>query len=159
MIADPLAYLHSAHAAAEKAAEAAAQVCGCHPPVPKWEFGDETTKGRILIVGDPHPRLHRKMGRRWNGSYEGMFTAQHIVANDPAAVLRRIAADRKQLELHAAVPDHGRFSERGCDATCDGVHDEPPVCRSCRNYTGDPIEAPCDTVEILAEGWGWSVNA
>lgn len=79
-----------------------------------------------------------------------------IEANSPAAVLCRIAADRKQLELHAAVPDHGRFSHRGCDATCDGSHEEPPVCRSCHDYAGDPIEAPCRTVEILAEGWGWT---
>lgn len=30
--------------------------------------------------------------------------------HDPAAVLRRIAADWKQLQLHAAVPNHGWFS-------------------------------------------------
>lgn len=94
--------------------------------------------------------------------YEGggvakVADAQHIARHHPAAVLRRIAADRKQLELHAAVPDHGRFSERTCAETgCDGEHDEPPVCRSCRTYAGDPVEAPCDTVEILAESWGWT---
>jgi succinylarginine dihydrolase len=83
---------------------------------------------------------------------------RHIVRHDPAAVLRRIAADRQQLAQHAAVPDHGRLSDHGaCDKFgCDDAHEQPTVCRSCRNYAGDPIEAPCPTIENLAEGWGWS---
>ncbi|WP_158997216.1 DUF6221 family protein [Streptomyces aureus] len=85
--------------AAELAAQKAAEVCGCHPPAPSWSFrdGDEPTDGRILVVDDPHPRPKRKIGRRWNTSYEGLFMAQHIVRHDPAAVLRRIAADRMML--------------------------------------------------------------
>jgi hypothetical protein len=154
MTADPLAWLHATLDAAEAAAHEAAALCGCHPEAPAWSFGDESTDGRILVVDDPHPSMRRKLNRRWNGSYDGLFAAEHIAAHDPAATLRRIAADRKQLDLHAAV--RGRFSQHGCPALCDGTHEEPPVCRSCRSYADDPIEAPCPTVEILAEGWGWT---
>lgn len=82
-------------------------------------------------------------------------SAAHIVLNNPADVLRRCAADRKLLELHQAVPDHGRYSERNCPSDCDGEHSGPPVCASCRDYVGDPIGAPCPTALAIAEGYGW----
>ncbi|MEU5596670.1 DUF6221 family protein [Streptomyces sp. NPDC020298] len=96
-------WLREAMDAAGLAARKAAELCGCHPAAPLWTFGDETTDGRILVVDDPHPGIKRKIGRRWNGSYEGVFMAEHVVRHDPAAVLRRITADRKQLDLHAPV--------------------------------------------------------
>ncbi|WP_042174609.1 hypothetical protein [Streptomyces sp. NBRC 110035] len=74
----------------------------------------------------------------------------------PAAVRRRCAADRKLLELHKAVPDHGRYSEAQCPADCDGEHSAPPVCASCRTYAGDPVAFPCPTVRVVAEGYGWT---
>lgn len=77
-----------------------------------------------------------------------------IGTNDSESVLRRCTADRKLLELHQGVPDHGRFSEPECPDDCDGQHDGPPVCMACRSYAGDPLEAPCATVLILAEGYG-----
>ncbi|MGW5123293.1 DUF6221 family protein [Streptomyces sp. NPDC004069] len=91
-------WLREAMDAAEEAARKASELCGCHPPAPAWAFGDETTDGRIAVVDDPHPGLKRKIGRRWNGSYEGLAMAKHIVRHDPAAVLHRIAADRKALD-------------------------------------------------------------
>lgn len=132
-MSDPAETLRAALDAAQKVAEAAAAVCGCHPPVPSWTFGDETTKGRILIVDDPHPTLHRKMGRRWNGSYEGMFTAQHIVLNDPAAVLRRIAADREILE--------------DAENIISGWNED---------HVKDFAQ---DVIRNLATGWGWNADA
>lgn len=161
MTADPLVFLRATLDAAEEAANKAAALCGCHPPASSWAFGDESTDGRILVVSDPHPGTRRRLHRRWNGTYGDMFAASHIALHDPDAVLRRITADRKQLELHAAVPNHGRFSERSCDewADCGCDPSEPPVCRSCRNHAGDPVEAPCATVENLAEGWGWTPPA
>lgn len=69
-------------------------------------------------------------------------------ANNPAAVLRRIAADRKQLAEHP-VHVYEAFG---------------PRCKTCRGgmvqmHSG-PIEAgqpyPCTTVRLLAEGWGWT---
>lgn len=80
--------------------------------------------------------------------------AAHIALNDPQSVLRRCAADRKLLELHQAVPDHGRYSEPECPDDCDGQHSGPPVCMACRGYAGNPLQAPCHTMLALAEGYG-----
>lgn len=125
-------WLREAMDAAEEAAQKAAELCGCHPPAPHWSFrdGDGPTDGRILVVGDPHPTLKRKIGRRWNGSYEGVAMAEHVVRHDPAAVLRRIAADRKTLD--------------DCD---DVLHDF--VFGAFRKLAED-------TVRNLAEGYGWT---
>lgn len=153
---DLVAFLRATLDAAERTARAAADyndgaehdVQG--PPGTWVLIPDEKCFGPAYPGGMLGPRI---------GHTNHVILGEHIVRHDPATVLRRIDADRKQLELHAAVPDHGRFSERGCDATCDGVHDEPPVCRSCRDYAGGPVDAPCRTVEILATGWGWSPTA
>lgn len=127
-----VAWLREALDAAQRDAEKAAVLCGCCPPAPSWSFrdGDEPTDGRILIVDDPHPDVKRKIGRRWNGSYEGMFMAEHIVRHDPASVLRRIAADRKTLD--------------DCD---DVLHDF---------VFGEFRKLAEDTVRNMAEGWGWT---
>jgi hypothetical protein len=92
----------------ERLARRAAELCGCHPPAPSWSFrdGDEPTDGRILVDGDPHPTLRRRISRKkWNGSYDGLFMAEHIVAHDPEAALRRCAADRKILARHRLDPN------------------------------------------------------
>jgi hypothetical protein len=141
----------------EETARKAASLCGCHPPAPFWTFrdGDEPTDGRILVADDPHPDTKRKLGRRWNGSYEGLFTAEHIVRHDPAAVLRRCAADRKILDLHRPV-DCKAF---GCDcrnkcATCDWTESQEEGREPYWGYP-DPHVYPCPTARHLAEGYGW----
>lgn len=123
---------------AERLARRAAELCGCHPPAPSWSFrdGDEPTDGRILVVDEPHRTLKRKIGRRWNRSYEGLFMAEHIVRHDPAAVLRRCTADRSMLadllaEKHTvcedswyhcvAADDNG---DRDCNQPCSCGRDE-----------------------------------
>jgi hypothetical protein len=78
------------------------------------------------------------------------------VLHDPESVLRRCAADRKLLDLHQAVTDHGRYSGSQCPAECAGQHKGPLVCASCRDYAGDSVEAPCSTAVLIAEGYGWT---
>jgi hypothetical protein len=144
-------WLREATDATERAASRAAGLCGCHPPAPSWSFrdGDESTDGRILVVDEPHPTLKRKIGRRWNGSYEGMAMAEHIVRHDPEAVLRRVAAERKTLAEHESTP-----------ADFDGTR----RCLACGGYTVQPGVGsvgyrkvwPCPTIRNLAEGWGWT---
>lgn len=84
----------------------------------------------------------------------------HVARQSPAAVLRRIAADRKQLAEHEPVPDHGRFSHSygtTCPDWCeDACRDKPQVCLTCRDSSGDPVEASCRSLEFLAEGYGWT---
>lgn len=65
----------------------------------------------------------------------------------PAAVLRRIAADRKLLDLHTTphtVVD-GFCVEEGARCT----HRGEAECVICG-------QDGCDTVRLLAEGWGWT---
>ncbi|MEV7034616.1 DUF6221 family protein [Streptomyces sp. NPDC093272] len=130
----PVEFLEAAHKQAEEAAEKAAALCGCHPPRPAWSFrdGDEPTDGRILIVDDPHPELKRTVSRRWNGSYRGLFMAEHIVRHDPEAVLRRIGAERRLL------------AECQQTLAVDGWE-----------YTDTP-ELAERVIRGLAEGWGWT---
>lgn len=70
----------------------------------------------------------------------------HIVRNDPAAVLRRITADRRVLERHwpretlAVVKAPNKV---GRITICD--HDRQPW--------------PCPDITDLAEAWGWTEAA
>lgn len=131
-----------------KAAHTAAAVCGCHPEAPSWSFGDEQTDGRIVVDNEPHPTIRRKIGRRWNGSYEGMFMAQHIVRHDPAFVLADIAAKRKLLDELLAEP-HASVSPGGSTEIYCGA-----------DYgTGEPCDCGRDErvvryVRLLAEAYG-----
>lgn len=71
----------------------------------------------------------------------------HIALNDPASVLRRCAADRKLLELHAPQQDGTSFP--------DGMQ-----CRTCSTGGGDGYQYlspfPCPTIVAVAEGYGWT---
>lgn len=127
----------------ERLARRAAELCGCHPPAPSWSFrdGDEPGDGRILVVDEPHPSLKRKIGRRWNGSYEGLSMAEHVVRHDPEAVLRRCAVDRRILELHAGDHECSIY-----DQTSPGDID---------HYAYVLESETCDTVRLLAEAYGW----
>ncbi|MFD3333498.1 DUF6221 family protein [Streptomyces sp. NPDC058700] len=79
-------------------ARAAAEVCGCHEPAGRWAFDDDENDGRIVIVDDPHPEMKRKVERRWNGSYDGLFAARHIARHDPARVLAEVDAKRRIVD-------------------------------------------------------------
>ncbi|MFF4848762.1 DUF6221 family protein [Streptomyces sp. NPDC001194] len=65
----------------------------------------------------------------------------HIEANDPAAVLRRCAADRKILEVHAY--SGGSYEPYAC-AGC-GHDDMGALVEHCND---------CETLQALAEGYG-----
>ncbi|MGW4505731.1 DUF6221 family protein [Streptomyces sp. NPDC004436] len=72
----------------------------------------------------------------------GSAYGHHIEANDPEAVLRRCAADRKILELHcyAGGSSWDQYACRGC-----GYDDTGWLV----DHTND-----CDTLLALAEGYG-----
>ncbi|MGW4270779.1 DUF6221 family protein [Streptomyces seoulensis] len=140
---DVLAWLETAIGAREEAAQKAAALCGCHPPAGGWSFrdGDAPSDGRILVVEDPHPKTKRRISRRWNSTYEGLFMAQHIALHDPASVLRRCAADRKLLALHGDRC-------HSCPAKdASGYLDE---------WTQYDYGDTCPVVRLLAEGYGWT---
>lgn len=109
--------LREAMDAAQRVAEAAAE-----DGTPDWHTEDHFVvadgNGEAVVYDEGRPTPDQV----W-----------HIVRNDPATVLRRIAADRKMLELHRAEP---------------GQH--PDFC----GY--DKHQLPCPAVRLLAEGYGWT---
>lgn len=73
-----------------------------------------------------------------------------IAMHDPAAVLRRCAADRKILAEHKPQPDGTGFP--------DSLQ-----CGTCSRDGGDGyqylVPYPCPTVMALAEAYGWEADA
>lgn len=151
-----LAYLEHAIAAREEAAQASVEqatvhLAGAAPSlVGIWHVVDRPATGTFVATSDQWGRIAEVVP-----TYGGAH-ADHVALNDPQSVLRRCAADRKLVALHAVVPDHGRFTEGECPPDCDGEHTTPPVCFSCRTYAGDPVQAPCATLRVVAEGYGWT---
>lgn len=133
MTVDPLAFLNAIHAAVQAEAEAARdEARDGH-----WRRGDgaihaEST-GEELVLG-PYGHLDEALGT-------------HMARHDPAAVLRRIAADRKLIAAHPITSDvrdvrHSSFGCRTCHRWDDGIEG--------RGY--------CDTITVIAEGWGWTAE-
>lgn len=143
-------WLREAMDAARRLAEAAAEGTGSA----SWEY---QAHGSLEAAG-PAGSVVAVGSQDHLGPKPGTFMA----ANDPAAVLVRIDADRKQLDEHHPVPDHGRFSHSygtKCPISCEGeCRSEPQVCLTCRDSSGDPIEAPCNSMMFLAEGYGWKAE-
>jgi hypothetical protein len=79
------------------------------------------------------------------GKEKRMGEAMLIQANNPAAVLRRVKADRAILAEHAN----------------DGCGDCTVCAQPSEEYNGvgahfhEPLPWPCRTVRLLAEAWGW----
>ncbi len=132
----------------ERTAHKTAALCGCHPEAPSWSFDDKATDGRIIVDNDPHPDIKRRLGRRWNGTYEGMFAAVHVARHDPARVLRDVKAKREIVDEHQpanpdAVPREGE----------PGWPDRPWFyCKTCGSGEANeyPTTWPCRTLRLLA---------
>lgn len=76
---------------------------------------------------------------------------RHIRAWTPAAVLRRIAAERKTLAEHA---DDGH----GDCVRCAGPG-RPVEVNGTVITEREAVPHPCATVRNIAEGWGWTGEA
>lgn len=115
-----------------------------------FDAGIGTASGEVDVVGHGYE----------GGGCERVQDARHIVRHQPAAVLRRIAADRKLLDDLLADP-HFRNEEDNW-YTCAALMDEAgePVC-----LNGSRAPGPCDCgrdarvqhrVRLIAEGYGWT---
>jgi hypothetical protein len=125
-------WLREALDAAQADAEAATAATGG----PHWHGSDSGLYSNDAS-NHPGPFLADAYG------YTDPRVVAHVTRHDPAAVLRRIAADRKILAEHAENP-----YDLGYCRTCT-VHEDGwavPV----------PAELPCATIRNLAEGWGWT---
>jgi hypothetical protein len=169
---DPLAYLRDALDKAEAVGRAASGGTVIGEPG-RWEpspAGDEWEASRtdvgedeLLVALRPGlPRPPDVMSGLWGAvvsaapdesdrdAWSPLPQFQHAALHDPAAVLRRIAADRKLIALHHPVIDrtgwrHGDYG------------DVRPACAECGSQ--DTATAwPCDTIRFLAEGWGWTAE-
>lgn len=111
------------------------QAAHSHGEGPLWEY-DET----LLTVRDA-------VGR---GAVARVFldgTGDHIMLNDPDAVLRRCAADRKILAAHP-------YTERVVNPNY-GPHSAGFGCETCHDWDGVPEgRGNCDTILALAEAHG-----
>ena len=134
-----VAWLRKAMDAAQQLAEAAAN----ETTSADWEYQDHDNR---LVATSP-PRFTVA-----DVDFLDPAPGKFMAANDPAAVLRRIAADRKILELHPSTtqiinPGYGKHvADFGC-VTC---HDWDGVTEG-YGY--------CPTVRALAEGYGWTEGA
>jgi hypothetical protein len=141
--ADPLTFLRDALDARQKQAEAAAEET--------WRAAD-TPFGPTVHIGDDGDTWIRE-GRGVDAAYRcddpddtcadarsGYLAEARLIAElgSPAAVLRRIAADRKLIARH-------RDDGSGKCVECGQGY-------GCGDWGPD---APCDTIRDLAEGWGW----
>lgn len=101
---------------------------------PYGELVADYPEGPITVMDVHGYDIHEP----WSG-------AAHIALHDPAAVLRRCAADRKILAEHAAQPDGSGFPDS-------------QQCQTCSQPGGDGyqylVPYPCPTVRDLAEGYG-----
>jgi hypothetical protein len=128
-------WLRDAMDAAEKEANAAARRAWS----PHWEYDSSVHEIRDLNNGNTLANIYFPA--------IGNFSA----ANDPAAVLRRIAADRKILAAHPRVESTPDW------APAYGLSMPPFACETCHideYYVSGG--GNCDTILALAEGYGWT---
>lgn len=138
-----VAWLREVLDAAQQRAEAAAKETGSTD----WEY---QAHGSLNAMG-PSGFMVAVGSQDYLDPAPGQFMAD----NDPAAVLRRIVADRKLLELHTtphtvvelAVEPVGESFCVECDGPC--THKGEAECVICG-------KDGCDTMRLLAEAWGWT---
>lgn len=147
----PVEFLEAAHQRAEETAQAARDReflkrgrWSAQGPYCDNQFGILVSDEGEHITGD--------------GDFPWPFVA-HFALHDPAAVLRRVAAERALLtdllaEPHEVVED--------CWYTCAAATEERDGGETCRDF---PDNSPCDCgrdrrvqrrVRMLAEAWGWT---
>lgn len=139
-----LVWLREALDAAEVVARAA-----CEGGEGRWQQADPDRMPGF-ITGD-----HEGYHVAYDEGYPTLEQATHIALHDPAAVLRRIAADRKILDEHASDGDP-KYPQ--C-VRCADTHPGDCEC-GWHSLGGDHWRTaqthPCATVRALAEGYGWT---
>ncbi|MFH9235999.1 DUF6221 family protein [Streptomyces globisporus] len=149
---DILAFLDRAITATEEAARAAAAT----DPAP-WTAATGTSPtndhdhaaGSGLLLNAADEPL-------WDCEQSGTLcmtaaASIHAALHDPEAVLRRCTADRKLIALHQ--PDGWTCkvcaNEEQADEDSEGEY----------HWSRSGLTSPCPTIEVLAEGYGWTEGA
>lgn len=134
----------------QKTAEAAAELCGCHPAAPVWTHIDDPNDGdRIVIEDDPHGhQVKRKLARKWCRTYADMFHGKHIARHDPARVLREVAAKREMLSSAArSLADADKLEGMGVQPA------DVFTIRAPAEYTLSLLAAPYSDHEAYQAEW------
>jgi hypothetical protein len=156
-----LAYLRNAHQRAEALAKATTAVPAAGEWVAVRDKHDDRDKPLALVQGLDPDRAALD-GEEWldaedyayglpviaysaDWQDEAEANLRFIAANNPASVLRRIEADRAILTEHQV--DEGRYCRR-CAQWLD-----IPIGQ--QREADDAVDYPCQTVRLLAAGWGW----
>jgi hypothetical protein len=163
-----LTFLRAAHAEAERLANGAAQHCGALVAgeasrdghwTPPYDGSDWASDADHVYVSDPRAGQPKKVPIADFG-YSAFGLTGHIQNNSPAAVLRRIAAERK---LIADLLAERHFVNDGdCWYTCRAATEERDGGENCNDTErGKPCDCGRDTrvnrrLRLLAEGWGWT---
>lgn len=113
-----------------------------------WRVVERPATGTFVATCDQWDRVAEVVP-----TYSGAH-ADHIAANDPAAVLRRCAADRKLIGMHGTWTDEERtlIGEPASDQSCKGCgfnNQEEPMVADYRH---------CPVLLALAEGYGWTAD-
>ena len=151
-----VAFLLAAHQQAEETARAASSDSG----------GDEWTDGG-KHGDDVHVRSSNSyvaIGPWGCGLSDGI--RMHIASHDPAAALRRVAAERELLAEHQLFRREVPVLAGDCFCCAKPLPTEPfemTWCGTCHDEDDVGYEArwhgfrggPCRTVLLLAKGWGW----
>jgi hypothetical protein len=85
----------------------------------------------------------RDGGLETDDSDQGRYDVEHVVLHDPQSVLRRCAADRKLLELHA-----------GRGHSCPAYDYDGDLDEHAKFYNHEV----CPVVLHLADGYGWTAG-
>jgi hypothetical protein len=140
-----LAWLRDAMDAAQRDAEAAGGDGWRKQEHPSDTVAIYDSKGEPVVYDEGSPSEEQQA---------------HIVRNSPAAVLRRIAADRSLLD--DLLAERHAVNEGDCWYTCAAATEEVDGGETCDD---DRRGKPCDCgrdirvarrVRLLAESWGWT---
>lgn len=111
---------------------------------PPW--GEDTPDDVILAAGKPVATM--------NTEYGGCLAASHVARNDPAAVLRRCAADKRVLERHNKPEPMDPFQVRVWRFEVKCGH----CSWTCYTDCEDMVKFPCPDLVDLADRYGISVE-
>ena len=140
----PLEFVEAAHKQAEEIAQAATPGPWRHDPAKHWRKTGTAWFEEAVFAGPAGKDAVCVAGTGETGDPHSVADATHIALQDPAAVLRRIAAERKLLADLRGEP-HGSdcWALVRSGRPCDCGRDDRVNLR----------------VRLLAEGWGWEDGA
>lgn len=161
MTDDPLIWVRAAHVEAEQLANDAARHCGALVAreasrdgqwTPPYDGSGWASDADHVYVSDPRAGQPKKVPIADFG-YGAFGLTGHIQNNSPAAVLRRIAADRKligEYEITIKLRDEAAVRVKAAKDYPD-AKDLDTWCRAQAE-----LSVMDGWIRLIAEGWGWT---